>query len=399
MFNKEFLKTLTVLYVEDDDTVRSSLSNLLEKVFLNIIICKDGEEGLNQFKSLTQEQRTKIDVVVSDINMPIKNGIELAQEIRALDADIPIIFTTAHAKAKDLMEAIHLKISYYALKPINTTELLDNISKFCMIEHNKNVILEKSAQITKYISIIDNIASIFKVDTSGNIIEVNDLMCEISEYTQEELLSMHLDTILNKETSSIKTFQDTLSLIDNNDLFKTKLKCISKSGGTFYLNSTIIISKNEYSEEIEEYIYICIDQTEDELEKQQTMQRVRKNMILQRTKESELLKITKELEKEIENIKASSISSTDTKVILATLAKEKQKVSYLNSQITHYEQEIVKLKKKQEKIDIDDKAKKLEVMRKQENYLNEKEKFQSKIIELQSLLSQQEAKHKAKEIF
>jgi len=399
MFNKEFLKTLTVLYVEDDDTVRSSLSNLLEKVFLNIIICKDGEEGLNQFKSLTQEQRTKIDVVVSDINMPIKNGIELAQEIRALDADIPIIFTTAHAKAKDLMEAIHLKISYYALKPINTTELLDNISKFCMIEHNKNVILEKSAQITKYISIIDNIASIFKVDTSGNIIEVNDLMCEISEYTQEELLSMHLDTILNKETTSIKTFQDTLSLIDNNDLFKTKLKCISKSGGTFYLNSTIIISKNEYSEEIEEYIYICIDQTEDELEKQQTMQRVRKNMILQRTKESELLKITKELEKEIENIKASSISSTDTKVILATLAKEKQKVSYLNSQITHYEQEIVKLKKKQEKIDIDDKAKKLEVMRKQENYLNEKEKFQSKIIELQSLLSQQEAKHKAKEIF
>jgi len=399
MFNKEFLKTLTVLYVEDDDTVRSSLSNLLEKVFLNVIICKDGEEGLNQFKSLTQEQRTKIDVVVSDINMPIKNGIELAQEIRALDADIPIIFTTAHAKAKDLMEAIHLKISYYALKPINTTELLDNISKFCMIEHNKNVILEKSAQITKYISIIDNIASIFKVDTSGNIIEVNDLMCEISEYTQEELLSMHLDTILNKETTSIKTFQDTLSLIDNNDLFKTKLKCISKSGGTFYLNSTIIISKNEYSEEIEEYIYICIDQTEDELEKQQTMQRVRKNMILQRTKESELLKITKELEKEIENIKASSISSTDTKVILATLAKEKQKVSYLNSQITHYEQEIVKLKKKQEKIDIDDKAKKLEVMRKQENYLNEKEKFQSKIIELQSLLSQQEAKHKAKEIF
>jgi len=399
MFNKEFLKTLTVLYVEDDDTVRSSLSNLLEKVFLNVIICKDGEEGLNQFKSLTQEQRTKIDVVVSDINMPIKNGIELAQDIRVLDADIPIIFTTAHAKAKDLMEAIHLKISYYALKPINTTELLDNISKFCMIEHNKNVILEKSAQITKYISIIDNIASIFKVDTSGNIIEVNDLMCEISEYTQEELLSMHLDTILNKETSSIKTFQDTLSLIDNNDLFKTKLKCISKSGGTFYLNSTIIISKNEYSEEIEEYIYICIDQTEDELEKQQTMQRVRKNMILQRTKESELLKITKELEKEIENIKASSISSTDTKVILATLAKEKQKVSYLNSQITHYEQEIVKLKKKQEKIDIDDKAKKLEVMRKQENYLNEKEKFQSKIIELQSLLSRQEAKHKAKEIF
>lgn len=395
MFNKEFLKTLTVLYIEDDPNIRESLTNILNKFFFEVIICKDGDEAINQFKFFTQEKRSKIDVIISDINMPNKNGIELAQEIRELDATIPIIFTTAHAEAKYLMEAIHLKISYYALKPINTSELLDNISKFCMIEHNKNVILEKSAQISKYISIIDNIASIFKVDTAGNIVEVNDLMCEISEYTQDELLSMHLNTILNKETTTLKTFQDTLNLIDNNDLFKTKLKCISKSGGTFYLNSTIIISKNEYSDKIEEYIYICIDQTEDELEKQQTIQRVRKNMILQRTKESELLKITKELEKEIENIKASSISSKDTKVILATLAKEKQKTSYLNTQITHYEQEIVRLKKLQEKIDSDEKAKKLEVMKKHQNYLNEKEKFQSKIIELQSLLSQQEAKNKA----
>ena len=394
MFNKEFLKTLTVLYVEDDESIRTSLSNILKKIFAEVIICEDGDDGIEQFILHTQEKKSNIDVIISDINMPNKNGIEMIQEIRELDQDVPVIFTTAHGESEYLMEAINLKISYYALKPINTTELLDNISKFCMIEHNKTVILQKSAQINKYTQIVDNIASIFKVDINGHIIEVNDLMCEISEYSEEELLNIHIDDILHQDTMAIKTFQDTLKLIENNDLFKAKLKCTSKSGGTFYLNSTIILAKNEYSEDIEGYIYICIDQTEDEIEKQQTMQRVRKNMILQRTKESELLKLTKELEAEIETIKASTISSKDTKIILATLAKEKQKVTYLNSQITHYEQEIVKLKKMQEKIDVDKKAKKIEAIKKQQDYLNEKEKFQSKIIELQALLSKQEAKLK-----
>ena len=74
------------------------------------------------------------------------------------------------------------------------------------------------------------------------------------------------------------------------EIFKGKLKFNSKFGNTFYMSSTIITAKNEYSSNVEGYIFICIDQTDDEIEKQQTMQRVRKNMIQQRTKESDLIK-------------------------------------------------------------------------------------------------------------
>jgi len=387
MFNKEFLKNLTVLYVEDDESIRNSLSNILKKIFAKVILCKDGEEGLTKFHEYQKEKKFQIDVIITDINMPNKNGIEFIKEIRDFDQDVPVIFTTGHDRTEYLMEAINLKIAYYALKPINTSKLLDNISKVCMIEHNKNVILQKSSQLNSYMKIMENIASIFKVDNLGHIVEANELMSEISEYSKEELLTMNINDILN---------QDTVSLIDNSDLFKIQLKCTSKSKATFYLNATVITSKNEYTDNVEGYVYICIDQTEDAIKKKQTMQRVRKNIILQRTKESELLKLTKELEKEIEVIKSSTINSKDTKIILASLAKEKQKVSYLNSQISYYEQEIVKLKKMQEKIDINKKAKRLETIQKQEQYTNEKEKFQSKIIELQSLLSQQEAKFKAK---
>jgi len=397
MFNKEFLKTLTVLYVEDDDNIRSSLSNIFTKIFAEVIICNDGDDGINQFKHYTQEQQSKIDLVVSDINMPNKNGIEMVQEIRELDQDIPVIFTTAHGESDYLMEAIKLKIAYYALKPINTSELLDNISNFCMAEHNKESIKEKSQQIIQYMDIINNITSIFKVDTKGVIVEVNNLLCEISQYTEDELIGMHIDNILHKDTI-LKTFNDTLALIDTNEVFKGKLKFSSKFGNTFYMSSSIITSKNEYSSEIEGYIYICIDQTDDEIEKQQTMQRVRKNMIQQRTKESDLIRTAKELENEIEKIKASSISSKDTKVIMAALAKEKQKVVILNTQISHYEEQIVKLTQQKQKIDGDEKVKKLEAMKKVQDHANEKEKFQSKIIELQALVSKLESKLKAKSV-
>ena len=393
MFNKEFLKTLTVLYVEDDDNIRTSLSNLLIKIFAEVIVCNDGDDGFQQFA----KNKSKINLVISDINMPVKNGIEMVQEIRELDQDIPVIFTTAHGESDYLMESIKLKIAYYALKPINTSELLDNISNFCMIEQNKSLVREKSNQITQYMDIINNITSIFKVNTQGVITEANDLLCEISQYPKEELEGMHIDNILHQDTV-LKTFNDTLALIDNNDIFKGKLKFNSKLGNTFYMNSTIITQKNEYSSEIEGYIYICIDQTDDEIEKQQTMQRVRKSMIQQRTKESGLIKTTKDLENEIEKIKASSMSSKDTQVILSALSKEKQKVITLNTQISHYEEKIVKLTQQKQKVDSEEKVKKLEAMRKVQDHTNEKEQFQSKIIALQALVSKLEAKLKAKTV-
>jgi len=175
MFDKEFLKTLTIMYVEDDESIRNSLSGILKKIFGEVIICNDGNDGVNQYKYYTLERKTKIDAVISDINMPNLNGIEMTREIRAHDEEIPIIFTTAHGESNYLMEAIKLKVSYYALKPINTTELLQNVSKFCMIEHNKQLVAKKEEQLTQYMDIMNEITSIFKIDTQGKITEANEL--------------------------------------------------------------------------------------------------------------------------------------------------------------------------------------------------------------------------------
>ena len=71
------------MYVEDDESIRNSLSGILKKIFGEVIICNDGNDGVNQYRYYTQERKTKIDAVISDINMPNLNGIEMTREIRA----------------------------------------------------------------------------------------------------------------------------------------------------------------------------------------------------------------------------------------------------------------------------------------------------------------------------
>ena len=66
MFNKEFLKTLTIMYVEDDKSIRESLGSILEKVFKEVVICSDGRDGLERFKLYHDDLNTQIDAIVSE---------------------------------------------------------------------------------------------------------------------------------------------------------------------------------------------------------------------------------------------------------------------------------------------------------------------------------------------
>lgn len=381
------------MYVEDDETIRVSLAGILSKIFGEVIICNDGELGLEQFKNYTLERKFKIDAIISDINMPNMNGIEMVQGIRKLDTEIPIVFTTAHGEANYLMDAIKLQIAAYSLKPIDTTELLQNISKFCMIEHNKKVIENKTKEITQYMDIMHHISTIFKVDLEGNIIESNTMLIQLSEYTQEELLTMKIDALLHND-ALVTSYESIALMVKENSLYKGKLKFSSKNSNTFYLNTTVLPIYNDSTNKLQGYIYIGIDQTNDELDKQQTMQRVRQNIINQRSKESELITQIKNLENDIIKLKHTTLSSSDTQLLIDRLDKEKQKVSSLTIQIEHYEEKIATLTKHKEELISGGISKRRENGKDRKDVIHENKKLQTKIIELQSKVSKLEAKLK-----
>ncbi|QOG13263.1 EAL domain-containing protein [Arcobacter sp. FWKO B] len=119
------LKNIVILYVEDEqllrDIVSKSLSNFTKKQF----VAKDGKEGLELFKQYQDE----IDLVITDINMPNMNGLEMSRQIKEINQNIPIIVATAFSNTEYLLEAIDLGIDKYVLKPIDMNKLILMMSK------------------------------------------------------------------------------------------------------------------------------------------------------------------------------------------------------------------------------------------------------------------------------
>ncbi len=116
-------KDLTILYVEDDYNIRQQLSELFEKLFKHVFIDENGEAGLKRYI----ENGDKIDLIVTDINMPIMNGLEMIQKIKDVNNDINFIVTSAYGDSQYFTQAIELGVDRFILKPINTMQLHETL--------------------------------------------------------------------------------------------------------------------------------------------------------------------------------------------------------------------------------------------------------------------------------
>ncbi len=134
----QLLKTsqhMHVLYVEDDESARNSMMLVLEDIFPNIVTAIDGQDGLNKFKERT------FDLVLTDINMPHMNGVEMISHIREISKEIPVIILSASNEADIFTNTIRLGIDGYLLKPVDMPQLIDVlskiISKIVLIQENE----------------------------------------------------------------------------------------------------------------------------------------------------------------------------------------------------------------------------------------------------------------------
>lgn len=121
--NKELLKTLKILIVEDEKRLAQLLKDAISDSFFSVVIAKDGEEGLKKFKTF------KPDIIITDIMMPICDGLQMTQKIKELDEFIPIIVLSAHSEKEKLLKAIDLGISKYFIKPFDPEEVIEHINK------------------------------------------------------------------------------------------------------------------------------------------------------------------------------------------------------------------------------------------------------------------------------
>ncbi len=391
MFNKEFLKTLTVVYVEDDASIRESLGAIFKKVFKEVVMCVDGEDGLEKFKLYKNDLNTPIDAIISDINMPKMNGLKMLAEIRKIDTEVPAILTTAHGETDFLMEAIKVNVLYYALKPINTPELLTNIQKFCLTKHQQKLILRKEQELSSYISIIDQVATIIKIDKDSNFIEVNDLFCEVSLYTKDEIIGKNLMDLTHPDI--VSTVYSTMqSIIQNGQTWEGLYKCIDKDDEIFYLRIYAIPEFSNDSDKMTGCVFIGFIATEDEQEKRDTMQKVRQNIMEQKKKEVQLQVKIKQLEAKQNAPQKPQQSNNDSSFIQASLEKYKLKNTKLLNQISHGEKELSLLNNKLNNIAQTEMSKRQELMERNKSLQKDNEILKESLIHTQNQLNKYEKK-------
>jgi len=236
--------SMNLLFIEDDEESVNSTLLILEEFFDNIIVAVDGEDGYEKFKN------NKIDLIITDINMPKLNGFKMIEKIKSIDKNVPILILSAHNDSNFFIESIKLGVDGYLLKPIILDQFVNILDKSIAKIKLQEEIKENLNLLHQYQEATDKSSIISKTDVHGNITYVNDEFCKISGYTREELIGKN-HNIVRHPLAPASTFKEMWSKIKNKNMWQGVIKNERKDGGSYYVKSTIKPILNQTGEIIE----------------------------------------------------------------------------------------------------------------------------------------------------
>ena len=144
MINDNVLDKISLLYVEDDKDGSRLVADFLQKQIKTLYTAKNGEEGLELFK------KYRPDIVVTDIRMPVRDGLSMSEEIKKIDSNTIIIITSAYGNEKYFLKSIEIGIDGYVKKPIIKQKLIVTIIKFATFKIKEKQ-FEENAKFTEMI--------------------------------------------------------------------------------------------------------------------------------------------------------------------------------------------------------------------------------------------------------
>ena len=133
----EKTKQLHVLYAEDEAILQASMKEVFSNFFKNVDTVSNGLEGVEAYKNFYNANGYYYDLIITDISMPLLDGIEMSQEIYTINPTQSIIITSAHNENDYLMRSLTLGVDSYILKPILMGQLTSVLSKVStsIVEH------------------------------------------------------------------------------------------------------------------------------------------------------------------------------------------------------------------------------------------------------------------------
>ena len=173
---------LNVLYVEDDNEVRRQTVDIFEDFFNILDVAVDGVNAIAKYNEYNQKNNKHYDIVITDIVMPNKDGVELTKDILKINQDQRIIVVSAHNDSAYLRSLINLGVVSFFLKPIEMDQLLKTLLSTCRA-------IKDSELAKTYQENLENL--------NDQLMQKNDLLEQTIEVLQSHLNN---NTILDKNS-------------------------------------------------------------------------------------------------------------------------------------------------------------------------------------------------------
>jgi two-component system, OmpR family, response regulator VanR len=201
MSNK-YLKSLKVLFIEDEDLIRNKIVSSLEYIVAEVISASNGVEALEKLENFTP------DLIITDLEMPQMNGADFIHEVRKRDKNTCIIVVTAYTSEKYLLQLSDMHIEKYILKPITLEKLIsaledcqkrfsnaNNLKRTLPDDYtydwNQKILLHKDEMITLTKKEILFLELLFKnIDSVTSFEELQEVVWQDSVMTDNALRSL-----------------------------------------------------------------------------------------------------------------------------------------------------------------------------------------------------------------
>lgn len=131
----KLLKSLNVLYAEDDNAVRAEYGRVLADLFAHVYEAKNGMEALELYEA------NDVHILITDNRMPLMGGIELIETIRKEGDDIPAFIMTSFSEKEELLKATRLKLVDFILKPVEYSAFKATL-RGCLAELQKQKVFD-----------------------------------------------------------------------------------------------------------------------------------------------------------------------------------------------------------------------------------------------------------------
>lgn len=181
---QQYTKNLRVLYVEDDVVIRDQTTDFLNRFFSSVDLAHNGKEGLERYREASY------DLVVTDINMPEMNGIEMIGHIKKINEEQVILVTSAYNDSDYFIALIELGADKFVMKPFDNTKFIKTLSSLTkqiytrrQEEKREREIKQHIAELEQLLNFIDHPIALFK---NGEIVRVNQAFLDLLHLENKE---------------------------------------------------------------------------------------------------------------------------------------------------------------------------------------------------------------------